>query len=108
MDDNNYMNDLYLIPKNINAKFQLLPGFGWRELFVTLSFMGVGGVIALILHLFNAPIFLLFIIVVLFGAAGYMLSMEDPRTGMSLLRVMKSMRKFKQKQNMYFYILRRR
>jgi len=46
---------MYFVPKNVNARFEILPGFGLKELFLCGTALAIGGGLALLLGVFELP-----------------------------------------------------
>lgn len=45
----------YFVPKNVSMRFEILPGFGMRELFLCGTALGFGGALALLGGILNIP-----------------------------------------------------
>lgn len=93
---------MYLIPANISKKFEFFPGFGWKELFITVipGLIGLG--IALFLGLFwSSPI--RFFLLVIFTGIGFIATRPIMGDGTSLLDIVIYMKSFSKKQKLYLY-----
>lgn len=95
--------DSYLIPKNVKTRFEFFNGFGWRELFLTLTGIAIGSVIYILSGLFTDSIFRVIIIFV-FGAIGFFASHSDPRTGKNVIDFLRDLKMYKSKQKRYMYV----
>ncbi|MEC3018351.1 PrgI family protein [Bacillus cereus] len=106
MEERNYENyeNPYLIPKNIKARFELIPGFGWREIFVTFTGLVIGLLLLLLLGVFGVPFILRLFLTVLCAGVGYGISVPNPRTGLNLLDILKMMKQFRAKPKRYYYV----
>jgi hypothetical protein len=104
MEDREFENP-YLIPKNIKARFELIPGFGWREIFVTLAGAIVGFMLLLLLGVFGIPIIVRIFLAVMCAGIGYGISVQNPRTGVNLLDILKMiMRQFNARPKRFYYV----
>jgi hypothetical protein len=92
----------FLIPKNVRTRFEFFNGFGFKELFMLLAGIGVGGGLSLIIYLITHSLFS-FVFTALFGSIGFIAGKPDPRTGMNGLGHFKAMRAFQSKQRLFFY-----
>lgn len=102
MEENKETN-LYLIPKNVKAKFQFFTGFGWLEIFIVVTGFLIGVFLFLFLGLFTKS-FLRIFVVVLFTTLGFGLVSPDPKTGTCLLKLLKDFKAYKAKPKRYLYI----
>ena len=93
----------YLIPKNVKTRFEIFEGFGWKELFMTLAGVAVGGIFFFLLGLLTKSFARIFI-VALFGSAGFSLGKENPKNGLSLLTFLISLKEFQKRPKRYYYI----
>lgn len=103
MEERDYENP-YLIPKNIKARFEVIPGIGWREIFVTLIGLIIGLLLFVLLGAFSVPIIVRMFITAVCAAIGYGISVPNPRTGFNLLDILKLMRRFNSKTKRYYYV----
>lgn len=93
----------YLVPRNVNARFTFFEGFGWKELFLCLVGAAVGAVLFLLLSLFLKNIIARLIISIFPVVLAFVVSKENPRTGLSLLNLLKDFRQFVGQQKLYLY-----
>jgi hypothetical protein len=96
---------MYIIPKNVKSKFEFFPGFGWKELFISLIFLLVGVGLFFLSGLFTRSMFRV-IFIALTTATGILFVIEDPRSG-SFLKFVQSYRKYKRKPRRYEYRFKR-
>lgn len=91
----------YLIPVNINKRFEFFPGFGWKELFLMTILGGVGLLFSLFLGLFISHPARYLCIVILAGI-GYLLAkpQEGSMTGFDMLIYI---RNFFKSQKIYLF-----
>lgn len=92
---------MYLIPVNINKKFEFFPGFGFKELFLMGGFGIIGFGIAFLIGLVS-PHPARFLPVLLFGGVGFLLAkpQEGSMTGFDMLIYV---REFMKSQKIYLY-----
>ena len=93
---------IYVIPKNVHARFEFFTGFGFRELGIVLIAALIGFSLGSIIWLFSETK-AAFLLCVPTGAFGFFLSKPNPRTGKSALQLIKDARAFNSKQKRYFY-----
>jgi hypothetical protein len=93
---------VYLIPRNVTQRFEFFPGFGWPELGQTLAGLAVGGLFFFVLGLFGAGFWRL-LVVFAGGAGGYVLSMSFPKTGKTVLALLRDAKRWKMSQRRYLY-----
>lgn len=93
---------MYIIPKNVKSKFEFFPGFGWKELFLSLLFFLVGIGIYFFMGLFTKSMFRM-VVVALITGTGALFVMEDPRTGTSFLSFITNYKKYKSRPRRYQY-----
>lgn len=93
---------MYLIPRNISNRFEFFPGWGWKELFILLIGLGIGGVICLLLGLITlSPA--RFLPILFFGGVGYVVSQPVMADGSTALQIIKYYRQFSKGQKLYIY-----
>ncbi|MBJ6360505.1 PrgI family protein [Paenibacillus sp. GCM10012307] len=92
----------FLIPKNVSSKFEFFNGFGFKELFMMLAGLIIGGTIATPLLFITNSIFSI-LPAVLFTTIGFILGKPDLRTGRNGLDHLMAMRQYRRKRKKYFY-----
>ncbi|MEW9082404.1 PrgI family mobile element protein [Caldanaerobacter subterraneus] len=93
---------MYQVPKNISAKFEFFPGFGWKELFFVLAGLSLGFFVYLILSIFtHSPA--RYLAVFIFTGLAYFLVIPGP-DGNSVLNLIKYYLKWSKKQKRYLYV----
>lgn len=92
----------YIIPKNVKTRFEFFPGYGWRELFITMFGLLIGYLFYRLLGIFTTSPFRLFIIV-LFGSLAVAISLSDPRTGKNIIDFYKDYKRFNSHPKRYIY-----
>lgn len=93
---------MYIVPKNVKTRFVFFGEFGWYELLITTIGIVIGGILLLIFGFFTKSIFR-FVLLVVGAAVGYQVSYRNPRTGLSLLKLLKNFKEFKAKAQTYYY-----
>lgn len=93
---------MYLIPRNISKRFEFFPGWGWRELVITLIALGIAVIIVFLLGLFiSSPIrYLPGLFVV---ALGYLCTQPVMPDGSSALDMLKYLNRFRRGRKLYLY-----
>lgn len=92
----------YQIPRNVSAKFEFWPGFGWVELLITVAGILIGLAFRyLVLLITHSQWGLLFIAV--FGAAGYFLVKPMMAGGDSFLTAFQRYKRYMSSQKLYLY-----
>jgi hypothetical protein len=92
----------FLIPKNVRTRFEFFTGFGFKELFMLLAGIVVGGGLSFLVFLITHSLFS-FLLTALFGSIGFIAGKRDPRTGLNGIDHFKAMRAFQSKQRLFFY-----
>jgi len=93
---------LYQVPKNISARFEFFPGFGWKELFFVLLGLLLGLIVYLILSIFtHSPA--RYLAVFIFTGLAYFLVIPGP-DGNSVSSLIKYYLKWSKKQKRYLYV----
>lgn len=97
---------MYLIPRNISKKFEFFPGWGWKELCITLSAAAVGlGFSSLLGLVISSPgryLAALFI-----TGIAYLSTLQIMPDGSSALDMIHHLRRFRAGQKLYLYSERR-
>lgn len=92
----------YVIPKNINTRFEIFEGFGMREL----AYIGLTGLIGLCLGLIiwfftKQPGWMGLAIPT--GSIGFFFGKPNPRTGRNSFDLIRDIRRFNAKPKRYYY-----
>ncbi len=94
---------MYQVPKNISGKFELLPGFGWNELFFVLLGFLAGIFVYVVLSIFTQSL-IRYLVVFIFTGLAYFLVIPGP-DGSSVLGLIKYYIRWSKKQRRYLNIL---
>ncbi|ADL67874.1 PrgI family mobile element protein [Thermoanaerobacterium thermosaccharolyticum] len=94
---------MYQVPKNISGKFELLPGFGWNELFFVLLGFLAGIFVYVVLSIFTQSL-IRYLVVFIFTGLAYFLVIPGP-DGSSVLSLIKYYIRWSKKQKRYLNIL---
>lgn len=93
---------IYIIPKNVKARFELFPGIGIREIVLIAVSTLVGLCIGLVIFLLSGS--LLWVGLALPpGAFMYLVCKPNPRTGRNMMQIMTDKRKFNSRPKRYDY-----
>ncbi|MDI3235978.1 hypothetical protein QK289_13255 [Exiguobacterium antarcticum] len=93
----------YIIPKNIKARFEIF-GIGLREIIAILVAGIVGLIIVSIVDQFIDIRGLIKLLVILaFGGISFLLVVEDPREGVSIIKFVQYYKDFLKKPRKYLY-----
>ncbi len=93
---------MYLIPRNVRQHFEFFPGFGWRELFLTLIGFAAGLFLFFLFGLFTQSLGRAFLIVFT-TAAAFFIGKGDSQTGRSILSLFNDYKVWRTKQQRYLY-----
>lgn len=94
---------MYLIPRNISNRFEFFPGWGWKELLILITGLGIGGIFFLLLGLvILSPI--RFLPILFFGGIGYIASQPVMADGSTALQIIKYYHLFSKEQKLYLYM----
>jgi len=93
----------YLIPKNIRTRFEFFPGIGIVELLYIVIGLAIAFILYKLTGLFTKSFYRLIYFVIGF-LIPFALVYQEPRNGVSLLRVLKDLKKFKSKPRRYIYV----
>lgn len=93
---------MYLIPRNVTAKFEFFPGFGWFELAAMAAGALVGLGLFFLSGLFTKSIIRFFLFVLPPGLA-FFVTKQGPN-GQSLLDLIRQWRRWSMAQRRYFYV----
>ena len=91
-----------MIPKNVRARLEFFPGFGFRELGITVLGLGIGAIISFLIYLITNHVFS-FLFAVIGCTFGFLLSKPEPHTGKSPLSLIKDIRQYNSKPKRYYY-----
>lgn len=97
---------MYLIPRNITKRFEFAPGFGFKELFIVLTALGIGLIVFFILGLFGVSAGIRFLVIVFFFAVGIGAISPVMTDGSTALDMLKYMIRFIRGQKLYLYVKR--
>lgn len=93
---------MYLIPRNISKRFEFFPGWGWKELLVTMVAIGVAAVFIFVMGFITSNpvryfigLFIVFI--------GYLATRPVLPDGSTAMDMFKYMNRFWRAQNLYLY-----
>lgn len=92
----------FLIPKNVSTRLEFFSGFGWRELYLVLIGLGVGGLLFLLTFLITHS----FYSIAFVGAGagiGFFLGKPDPRTRKNALDFFRDYQAFNRRAKRYYY-----
>ncbi|GEA16343.1 hypothetical protein E308F_25890 [Moorella sp. E308F] len=93
---------MYLIPRNVTAKFEFFPGFGWFELASVVA----GALVGLGLFFFSGLItksIIRFVLFVLPPGLAFFVTKQGPN-GQSLLDLIQQWRRWSMAQRRYLYV----
>lgn len=93
----------YMIPKNVDSRFEFFTGFGWRELFITLAGVAVGFLLFFGIGLLISHLLIRLIVLVIPAFVAFLASAPNPRSGKALMDYFKDLKIYKSKQKRYFY-----
>lgn len=107
--ENNEQELRYLVPANVAARFEFIPGFGWVELLWTLVATAISGAIFLFVGLFpfsKLPVVMLVRVFVLILIPGFVFATFKPidSSGISIAKRRRDIKKFRASQKRYLYI----
>lgn len=95
---------MYLIPKNVNTRFEFKDGFGWRELGIMLIGGAVAATLFFILTLFDPHPILRVFISALPIAVAFLLIQPHPATKVSNLETIRFQIHFRRSKKRYLYV----
>ncbi|APC08589.1 PrgI family mobile element protein [Neomoorella thermoacetica] len=93
---------MYLIPRNVSAKFEFFPGFGWFELASVVAGALVGVGLFFLSGLFTKSI-IRFVLFVLPPGLAFFVTKQGPN-GQSLLDLIQQWRRWSMAQRRYLYV----
>lgn len=92
----------YLIPRNVDTRFMFIPGFGWKELFISLIGLGIGLMLFFTVTIFVQSM-LNVVLVIVPTVFAVMLTISDPKTGVSFMQLIKDFKEFNMSVRKYYY-----
>lgn len=93
---------MYLIPRNVRQRFEFFPGMGFKELFMIVGGLAVGLLVFFVSGLFTKSMARL-LLIGLCGSIGYFLGRAEPRSGKSVLDIIRDAKQWKVNQKTFFY-----
>lgn len=92
---------MYFVPVNVNARFEILPGFGLRELFTCGIAAGIGGGLALLAGVFALSPTIRLALFIVPPAAAFFLGRPTGQGGESVLDERRYYRRWRRGQKLY-------
>lgn len=93
---------MYLIPRKISKRFEFFPGWGWKELFVTIASGGIGFGVSFLIGIFiSSPERYLFVL--FFIALGYLSTQPVMPDGSTALDMIMCANRFRKSKKLYLY-----
>ncbi|MDA5110973.1 hypothetical protein O3V59_21805 [Brevibacillus thermoruber] len=95
---------MYLIPKNVNTRFEFRDGFGWKELGIMLIGGGTGTLLFYLLGLLSVEFVgrLILLALPIYGA--FYLIQPHPLTKISVLDTLRLQIRFTRSKKRYLYV----
>jgi hypothetical protein len=93
---------LYLIPRNVTARFEFFPGFGWFELEAVVAGALVGLALFFLSGLFTKSV-VRFVLFVMPPGLAFFVTKQGPN-GQSLLDLIRQWRRWSMAQRRYLYV----
>ncbi|UFJ41350.1 PrgI family protein [Brevibacillus humidisoli] len=94
---------MYLIPKNVNTRFEFRDGVGWKEIVVMLAGVGVGLILFFLLGLFSTGLFIRLILLAAPIIGAFFLIQPHPMTKQSVLDTLWMAHRFRRSKKRYLY-----
>lgn len=94
---------MYLIPRNVRQRFEFFPGMGFRELSMIVGGLAIGFVLFFLFGLFTGSAARI-LVVGLTASVGYFLGRAEPRSGKTVLDIIKDAKQWKVSQRTYLYV----
>ncbi len=92
----------YLIPRRITQRWEILPGWGWRELGSAGVGLGIGALLFAVASLAGLPLWLRALLVIVAAGCGVGLAMPMA-TGGSMLDMLLDARAYGRTRHQYLY-----
>lgn len=93
---------MYLIPRNVTARFEFFPGFGWFELAAVVAGALVGLALFFLSGLFTKSV-VRFVLFVMPPGLAFFVTKQGPN-GQSLLDLIRQWRRWSMAQRRYLYV----
>lgn len=93
---------MYLIPRNISKQFEFFPGWGWKELLITLGAAAIGLGFSFLLGLIISSPGRYFLALFITGI-GYLSTLQIMPDGSTALDMLQHMKRFRANQKLYLY-----
>lgn len=93
----------YLIPANVNIKFEFVEGIGWKEFIFIVASIILSYVLYIIGGLVKVTPIIRLIVASLIVGATYLFVRVEPSTGFSMVSLLRNKKDFKSKQLLYIY-----
>lgn len=97
------MEEQYVIPKNVRSRFELIPGIGWKEVWIILLGVCIGAAFGGLIYLVSKQLVALVIVTLFCATIGFFVAKPHPTTGKNALDLLKDVRDFKSKPRRYYY-----
>jgi|UPI0005D12B82 hypothetical protein len=95
---------MYLIPKNVNTRFEFRDGFGWKELGIMLIGGGIGALLFYLLGLLSVGLVGRLILLALPIGVAFFLIQPHPMTRVSVLETVRLQVRFTRSKKRYLYV----
>lgn len=98
------MKAMYLIPKNVNTRFEFKDGFGWKELRIMLAGGAIGACFFFLLYWLDLHVLIRVIFLALPIVGAFMLIQPHPATRISVLDTIILQIRFTRSKKRYLYV----
>lgn len=95
---------MYLIPKNVNTRFEFKDGLGWKEVRILLSGVAVGGSLFFLLYWLELHMLICVTFLALPIVGAFMLIQPHPATRISVLDTIILQIRFTRSKKRYLYV----
>ena len=93
---------MYLIPRNISKRFEFFPGWGWKELFITLIGAAIGlGFSTLLGLIISSPG--RYLVALFMTGIGYLSTLAIMPDGSTALDMIQHKKRYRVNQKLYLY-----